>query len=121
MPEPTVADQASIQLLRHQLGSIDLSDLKDKVVDEAKVMSEAERRDYCAAIFAVWPRLEKDLKEFLHTQLMFISNNAESWDQVMIARGTFNGLDLVFQHWKSAVSEYEASVLEGKEERSEGN
>lgn len=95
------APEPSITLLRHQLGSIDLSDVK-----EDEEMTEAERREYCAAIFAVFPRLEKDIKKFLYQQLMFSSNNATTWEQVIFGRGTFNGIDLLLDHWQKAQAEH---------------
>lgn len=93
--------EPSLELMRHLLGSVDLSD-----VEEDKEMSEGDRRDYCSAINAVFPRLEKDIKQFLYTQLMFNSNNAETWDQVIFGRGTFNGIDLLLQHWSKANQEH---------------
>ena len=90
----------SLTLLKHQLGSVDLKDLDDKD------MSEGDRREYCASISGIYPRLEKDIKKFLHEQLMFMSNNAENWDQVIFGRGTFNGLDLLLTHWKKASAEH---------------
>jgi len=95
----------SLKLIRHLLGSIDLSDIEAK--QDRKDMSEADRKAYCAAIFAVWPRLEKDIKEFLYDQLMFSSNEAETWERVIFGRGSFNGMDLLFEHWKKAVSEHQ--------------
>ena len=103
-------NELSIKLIRHQLGSIDLSD-----VDlEEKEMSKEERKQYCAAIFAVFPRLEKDIKKFLYTQLMFGNNNAETWEQVIFGRGTFNGIDLLYKYWKDAATEFEATPKEEK-------
>ena len=89
-----------IDLIRHLLGSINLNDLPQK--EE----SEAERKEYCSAIAAVFPRLEKDIKEFLHAQLMFASNEAENWEQVLFARGTFNGIDLLYKNWQKANAEH---------------
>lgn len=91
----------SLELLRHQLGSVDLSD-----VQEDGEMSEAERREYAAAIFAVFPRLEKDIKKFLYTQLLFSSNEAVTWEQVIFGRGTFNGMDLLLEHWRKVNAEH---------------
>ena len=100
----------SVKLMRHLLGSIDLSDIEDKKF--RKDMSTSDRDAYCAAIFAVWPRLEKDLKEFMYDQLMFASLNTESFEQLLVARGTFNGFDLLFDFWRTAASEYEAKPKE---------
>jgi hypothetical protein len=88
--------------MRNILGSIDLSD-----VEAEKEMSKTERESYCAQIFAVFPILEKDIKQMLFQQLMFSSNNAENWEQVVFGRGTFNGMDLLLEKWKKASLEYE--------------
>lgn len=90
-------------LLRKLLGSIDLSDIEDKE------MSESERRDYCAAIFAVFPRLEKDIKKFLYKQLMFSSNQAATWDEVLVGRGVFAGAELLLEFWQNAKNEHIAN------------
>lgn len=90
-------DIDSLLLLHHALGSVDLSD-----VEEEKEQTEAERAEYIAAISAVYPRLEKDIKRFLYAQLMFVSNNAETWEQVLFGRGTFNGMDVLLNYWKQA-------------------
>jgi len=104
-----VKKELTIKLMRHLLGSVDLPDLEDE-----KEMSANERKEYCAAIFAVWPRLEKDIKGFLYRQLMFSSNEAEDWDKVVFGRGTFNGMDLLYEHWKKAASEFESESKESK-------
>ena len=94
--EPTLA------LQRHLLGSIDLSD-----IEEDEEMSETERKAYCAAIFAVFSRIEKDLKKALYDQLMFSSNQADTWEKVIFSRGTFNGMSLMLERWKKAASEHQ--------------
>jgi len=103
----------SLKLMRHMLASIDLSD-----VEEEKDMTESERAAYCATIFAVFPRLEKDIKEMLYKQLMFVNNEAADWSQVVFGRGTFNGMDLLLEKWKKAAMEHEAN---SKEENGEFN
>lgn len=107
--------EPSLELMRHLLGSIDLSD-----VEEDKEMTEAERKDYCANIAAVWPTLEKDIKKFLYAQLMFVSNNAGNWEQVLFGRGTFNGLDILQEHWKKAFAEH-LENSRGQEDFDENN
>lgn len=90
----------TLTLLKHQLGSVDLKDLP-----EAE-MSETERKAYCSSISGIYPRLEKDMDKLLHSQLMFISNNAENWEQVIFGRGTFNGIFLLRDMWKKAHEEH---------------
>ena len=90
-------DEKSLRLLRHELASVDLSDVEDE-----KEMSEAEYREYEAAISGVWPRLERDLKRAMYNQLVFGMNESLSWGQLLMARGTFNGLSLMFEKWRGA-------------------
>lgn len=94
----------SIKLQRNLLGSIDIGDISGKIEE-----TEQERKDHCAAIFAVYPRLEKDIKAFLHQQLMFSSMQAEDMEKVIFGRGTFNGMALLLDYWRSASKEYEAN------------
>jgi len=96
----------SLKLLQHQLGSISLDDI------EEEDMSDAERKEYCSTISAVFPRLEKDIKRFLYSQLMFMSNNAQNWDQVIFGRGTFNGMDILLNHWRQAHTEHQDQIRE---------
>ena len=96
------AKVSTTELIRRQLSSLNLSDFtKDDK------MSESERREYVSAISAVWPRLERDIKRFLYDQLIFTSNNSESWDQVIFGRGTFNGMDLLLNHWRKVHEEHQ--------------
>lgn len=105
-----MSKKSSIELIRHGLGIIDLSD-----VEAAKDMSEGERKDYCAVISAVFPRLEKDIKKFLYDQLIKTSMQAETWDQVLVGRGVFAGMEILLEHWKTANDEHFAKVKESNE------
>ena len=75
-------------------------------LDDESPMTEAERKEYCSAIAAVWPRLEKDIKKFLFKQIMFNNNQAIDWDQVLIGRGVFAGQEMLYDYWKSINQEY---------------
>ena len=101
-------DKNSLKLLRHSLSSIDLKDI------EEKEMSESETKDYNASISAVFPRLEKDIKKFLYEQLMFIAINSENWNQVVFGRGTYNGIDLLLNHWRQAHTAHTSRSGEGE-------
>lgn len=90
----------SIKLIRHGLSVIDIADI------EEESMTEAERKEYCSAIAAVWPRLEKDIKKYLHKQLLFSANQSETWDQVLVGRGAFAGMEILHQYWSSIYQEY---------------
>lgn len=116
MVEKKKKEDLSLEAIRKMLGSINL----DECQEEEKELSEADRKAYCSAIFAVFPRIEKDIKKMLYAQLMFISNNAETWEQVIFGRGTFNGMDLLLEKWKKASIEHEANLKEGLEENKKG-
>lgn len=96
---------SSLKLLRNQLGSVDLSDVEEE-------MTEQERKEYVAAISAVFPRIEKDIKKFLYDQLLFMSNKSENWDHVLFGRGTFNGMSILLEHWKIAHVEHTSNSKE---------
>ena len=104
-------DEKSLTLIRHQLCSIDLKDIEDNE------MSASEAKDYNASISAIFPRLEKDMKKFLHEQLMFIANKSENWNQVIFGRGTYNGIDLLLNHWRQAHTAHTARSGEGEGEK----
>lgn len=89
-----------VALMRELLGSIKLSDLEDKE------MTENERKEYCASISAVYPRIEKDIKKFLQSQIEWTVTKAEDWKQTIFGRGTFNGMDLLLNHWSKANEEH---------------
>jgi len=83
-----------------QTGSIELSDM------EPEEMSEGERAEYAAAISAVFPRLEKDIKRFKFFQLLFQGEQCENMHQLMFSRGTINGFNLLLEHWQQAHVEH---------------
>lgn len=102
--------EQSREIIRHLLGSIDLSD-----VAEDEDMTEEDYTQYIATISAAWPRLEKDIKKLLYAQLMFTSNESANWDQVLFGRGTFNGLDLLREKWEKAHNEHMARSIPTEE------
>lgn len=103
--------EESLRLIRHHLGSMDLSDV------EGEDASEDGRRAYCAAIHAVYPRLEKDVRRFLYAQLMFNAKEAQTFEQVIFGRGSFDGMAQLLEHWRLADMEHRgANAKESFEE-----
>ena len=100
IPKPS-SDKLSIDMVRQALAVINLED-----VDKEKEQSEQERVEYTAAIAAVFPRLEKDIKKFLYEQLIKTSMQAETWEQVLVGRGVFAGMEILLDHWKKANTEH---------------
>lgn len=101
-------DKDSLIILRHRAGSIDLEDI------EEKPMSEGERKEYTAIVSAAWPTLKKDIKKLQKEQLEFVTLNAGNWEQVLFGRGTWNGLDLIYQLLEKANTEHEGYIEENK-------
>ena len=81
--------------MRHQLASIDLSDI-DKLKERKLTTEELLNRAGDVETFHI-THGEKVLKLFLQAQLEFIAKKSENNDQTQFGRGTFNGVMLVFQ------------------------
>lgn len=103
-------NEVSATLLSKRLGAIDLS-----YIENEKELTEQEYKDYCAAIFAVFPRIEKDIKKVLYEQLMFTANKAQDWDQVLFGRGTSYGATLLLELWEKASKVHMSSRQEPEE------
>ena|SRR3990167_201597 len=78
--------------------TLDLSD----VSTPKKEMTEQERKEYCASISAVFPRIEKDIRKLMYEQLVETYTGADSWDKVLEGRGRLDGMAYLLEHWKSA-------------------
>ena len=83
---------------------------------EEKILSEAERRDYNAAIFAVFPRLEKDIKEEMFKELIKTYTEsvgtAKSINETALATargsGVVEGMAILLEMWRLAQLEHQA-------------
>jgi hypothetical protein len=82
-------------LMRHLLGSIDLSDVKP--LD----FKEGERKDFAASIAIVTPKAQRIFKDLADTQKEYaLTHDGDP----MFAKGTINGIYLcleAFEGWKS--------------------
>ena len=114
MPKLDV-DKLSLDLVRKSLAIASLEDVEEKDQDENA------RREYCASIASVFPRLEKDIRKFLHEQLVNTSMKSQTWEEVLVNRGVFAGMEILLDHWKSAKSEYENRLSEKKESFDKSN
>lgn len=94
-------DKLSLDMIRQILAIIELKDIENE-----KEQSGQERKEYCASISAVFPRLEKDIKRLLYEQLIKTSMQAETWEQVLVGRGVFAGMEILLEHWKLAHAEH---------------
>ena len=100
MATPKEVDKLSLELIRKALAVISLEDIEEKEQDEN------ERKEYCAAIAAVFPRIERDIKKALHEQLLKASMQSETWEQTLVGRGVFAGFELLLEKWSKAHAEH---------------
>ena len=114
MPKLDV-DKLSLDLVRKSLAIASLEDVEDKEQDESA------RREYCAAIAAVFPRMEKDIRKFLQEQLLNTSMKSQTWEEVLVNRGVFAGMEILLEYWKGVKAEYENRISEKKEEFDKAN
>ena len=96
--------------MRELLNIVDLSN-----AEYSKEQGEEERAAYCASISAVFPRLEKDIKKFLYQQLIKTSMQSETWEQVLVGRGVFAGMEILLEHWQKANAEHWSKSLPQEE------
>ena len=83
---------------RHQIGSLDLSDLKD-----LSKMSEAERKTYIQLAESVWNNkaFQNEILFLIQKQLEFMGMEVDSYEKVLVSRGTINGIDLIRQRFET--------------------
>lgn len=84
---PTIVD-----LNRHQLGSIDLTD----ILDGDALLGE-ERKEYLRNAELLWvnPVFQHETKKIIRKQLEFIGIQAPDLEAILVGRGTINGVDLL--------------------------
>ncbi len=96
-------DNASItMLMRHCLGSIDLSDIKENDFEDGN-----DRKEYLSKIASVvLPIVENRAKILINRQKDFISTEANGTDQMWFARGSINGLILILESFEKDRDEF---------------
>ena len=94
-----------LKLIRHRLGSIDLTDA------EPRDRNEEQQRDYCASIHAVFPRIEADIKRLIYHQVLWSAKESENWDQILFSRGVIEGMAMLLELWSQAHHEHQARSL----------
>ncbi len=104
-------EQPNVRLMRHLLGSIDLSDI------EEKKMTETERREYCAKVAGMFSLLEEGVKILTRAQEEWMARQSNGPEQFEIGRGTNNGILLVEEHFQKFRDEHIQNI---KEERDKG-
>ena len=101
--------ETNLDLMRHLLGSIDLSDFQDE-----KEMSEEDRKNYVAAISNAFKWIEKDIKKGMYEQLLFTFSHSDDMDKITLGQGTVNGMSILLEKWTLINQEYEKLPSEEK-------
>ena len=94
------------ELNAQQLGLLRQSDF----IEFDASMDVNERKQYVSTIAGVLPMLEKELKYAEAKQLEHIGATAENWDQVLIARGTINAVDVLLKRWRDMNTEHQVNI-----------
>ena len=99
-----------LKLIRNQLGSVDLSDVKNIKLTEADVANrEGDTELYYRNHF------KNVLKGFIQEQLEFIGKQAEGENMLSFGRGTINGFFLI-RDWMEEQSKNSLSRFKQPEE-----
>ena len=89
------------KLIRHQLGSIDLSDV------EIEEMAESERAQYLGvAVGAYGNTIKLEAKKLLKAQEEYLSRTVDNEKMLMFSRGTVNGIMLILETYEDYRKEY---------------
>jgi hypothetical protein len=95
--------QKSVELNRHQLGSINLN---DRLV--IHTLKGTARTNYIrsAELVFVNEAFKNEIKALIQAQLEFIANQASDFDQVLFGRGTINGLFILEEVFEKYHNEF---------------
>lgn len=88
-----VKDAPYFLVNRHYLSSVKPGDADEYLTK----LTNAERRQYEVDASLVYNNLvfQKEVKHLLALQVQFVANESSNWEQVLIGRGTVNGIGLI--------------------------
>jgi len=91
------------ELMRHQIGSINLSDLID-----ISTLTLSERKKYLQDAETLWnnPVFKNEIKFIIQKQIEFIGMEARDILEVSVGRGTVNGATLLSERIQALHIEY---------------
>ena len=87
-------------------------------IPKSEALDEKERKAHNAAIFAVFPRIERDIKDKMYEQLIqTYSENvgmAKTREEIVLAtirgNGIMEGLGLILEKWQNDARTHEAEA-----------
>lgn len=108
MKKSTAALVKGAMKLRHALGSISLEEIK--VLDEK--MSKTERADYLRNAELVFknPVFQNEIARIIREQEKFTAAMAETWEAVLVGRGTIHAAVLLEDRFAHLHLEYKAMI-----------
>jgi len=111
---PKQEESVIVRLMKHRLGSIDLSDVRDKV------RTKEEHIAFLSQVGAFYPIvIEEEIKKMIIEQEEFMAHTVADIDAFNFSRGTINGLELLLERYKKYFEEYkELNKTEDKIDRS---
>lgn len=109
--------EKSAKILRHELASIDLSDI-DEMEKTILTDEEAMARAGDAETFYI-NHFEKVINLFILEQLKFIGEQATDNEKLQFGRGTFNGLCLMRNWFKKQINKSLSRFDEHREEETD--
>lgn len=102
-----------LELIRHNVGSINLSDIEK--LKEERISEDAEKQRAADAEIFYKNHFEKLLKLFIQKQLEFIAEEATDIEKLAFSRGTINGFTLINEWFEEQVN-FSLSRFEEEEE-----
>lgn len=101
-------NKSATLLNRHQLGSIDLSDVRDiKTESGLKELTENEIKERNVAIANAYKYIEPAIKKLLIAQQEFLSTHCEQTKPILFGRGSINGICVVLDEFEDYKKQYE--------------
>ena len=100
------ANENLTELNREQLGLFPIGSVKDPMED----LKPEERRQYTAKIATVHDMIKGEIDNLIALQIEHIAKYAESWEKVLIARGSINMGILLLQRLENLKNEHLENV-----------
>ena len=73
-------------------------------------LDEIERKAHNAAIFAVFPRLEKEIKARMYEQLVMTYTEADDMWKLKRGQGIMEGMAILLEKWKGDAQAHQADA-----------
>lgn len=99
-----IFNKSATLLNRHQLGSIDLTDVRDKK------LTENEIRERNAAITVAYKHIENAIKRLEVAQEEYLSTHCEQTKPVLFGRGSINGISLVLEEFEDYKQQHDELI-----------